>query len=267
MSQTQGHNHGEGGEQLSHDHGVDLPIGGRADVCGICGEPAVIEDALIGLNGVICLSCRQNIVHFSPGYYAIRGCGYTNSLELYEYVGYPESPFWNSEVGCLVLDAPDAVGDPVVMREFYRGLSDTAKEMIWTVPFEEVPEGYTRVEPVWAAEYRPHEIMLSGAGLGQTDTDDHPMSTLDQLLPKPYVIDGYELVVQSEIPDAAKRLMETSVDDKETDAGQYTVSEFGNSGGDVDSQAKNQIDGQTDAKTNADDGESDTGIQSGLGAF
>ena len=51
---------------------VALAVGGNTDRCRLCGNPVDGIDAAgaVGLDGVLCPGCAENIVHYTPR------CGY-----------------------------------------------------------------------------------------------------------------------------------------------------------------------------------------------
>lgn len=166
-----------------------LPIGGQTDICGICGNPPQFhDDVLLGLNGIVCRNCQEQLMHFTPHIYAFRQRGTHNYLTVIGYQSHPCGHFFQMETPGLFFHQPMQTSKE--LNEFYRELSDTTKTLLWSVPAGEIPTGYQEIQPPWKDECQVAQIHSP-----KPIDADHPLRRLDSLTCEQYLITGNSIIV------------------------------------------------------------------------
>jgi hypothetical protein len=115
---------------------VALAVGGATDRCRLCGDPVGGIDAAgaVGLDGVVCPGCAENIVHYTPrcGYVGRPGGGV---FALYRYHGHP-----SGAGGVVFLEPSDAaVASPRELTAYYRDLPRRVRRVVWWFAADAVP--------------------------------------------------------------------------------------------------------------------------------
>lgn len=198
---------------------ITPPLGGVDDECGICGRALDGDEwgatpGYVALNGVICRTCTTNINHFTPRWYCLEPA-HRDPIEVFEYSGWVDTPFYNGTVGGVFLDVEMARDSPA-LAQYYHDLTWDLKRLLWTVPAGTLPDGWTRLSPDWTSTYH-----LPGFYSYHDSDDDHPMHELQKHLPRPFAITGDTIIAEeSRLPPVVNDLLSEPITD---DAGQQSL--------------------------------------------
>ncbi|WP_302083092.1 hypothetical protein [Salinibaculum rarum] len=172
------------------DNGVPLP--GRADVCAICAAP--LEEApdvgLFGVNAAMCTGCTSLINRLTPRWWCLCLEDDTD-IKIYQYGVRPESPFFDAASIPTFVDLPSVEkNSPEAVIEFYHGLREELKDLLWFMTVGTVPDSFKAV---------------SGEGLTQPDILDVHQAYREvesenayriarSYIPRPYLVTPNEIL-------------------------------------------------------------------------
>jgi len=212
---------------------VDLPIGGRTDVCSLCGLAVVEEEiGMVGLNGIICRRCAENIVRYTPAVQFVLTQSH-EALALYEYQGYPGTPLFKSTAGVVVLEQN---GTPVTtadaLNTTYDKLNHSAKRLICYIPAGDIPPDYEQAITLVAGTDStedntptlPRTAVFNYHATAKKDIDDtkaiNRYEHLQSLLPRPFAVLPEGIVTPSVPADVRAAIDDTLTEIIHSDGGQ-----------------------------------------------
>lgn len=216
---------------------ISLPIGGVADTCWLCGR-SLPEDpehpmTMVGLNGVACPDCGGNIAHYTPRRWTLCLSG-ERSICLYEYVSHRSSevPSIGGTVGLVFLeDTHTPIVSSNELRQYYRGLSQRIKRLVWLAGSGVMPEDFREV----VAVENGHETGTSAVDstevqdyhLGRRTVEDGNVYVeLRKHLPRPYII-GAGGVYANINDERQERIQRIATNSDSDDPGQGTLGQIG----------------------------------------
>jgi len=179
---------------------VALAVGGATDRCRLCGCPVEGIDAAgaVGLDGVVCPGCAENIVHYTArcGYVGRPGGG---MFALYRYHGHP-----SGAGGVVFLEPGDAaVASPRELAAYYRDLPRRVRRVVWWFAADAWPAGW-RVEDLPGDATDVHAAVDPGV---VADAGNEAASVLDRV-PRPFVVRGTSVAVPAECGVSVAALVE-----------------------------------------------------------
>jgi hypothetical protein len=167
---------------------ITLPVGGLTDKCGVCGRgiSGEHERGLIGLNGVLCANCTQNIHLFTP-LMAQFNTADGNFFRSYSFSCYPDTPYWDAAANVILINERDLnIRSPEAVTEFYQEVSSPVKEALWNIASVGEAKNLAKISPTEVEWGDLNRSMSSGIA----SDSDNPYTKLLARAPKPNVFDG-----------------------------------------------------------------------------